>query len=115
MLMVNREQNKGVCVYAHARVPNTIGHASLLTAHSKGSPALWNFKHPLHQALSDWHAHVYITYVAGTLHVMHVTDTVVEEIDTHKLSREAEGLSLNMINPGDLDAMQMRNMGVQGF
>mmetsp|Transcript_18580 Transcript_18580/g.52211 ORF Transcript_18580/g.52211 Transcript_18580/m.52211 type:complete len:154 (-) Transcript_18580:381-842(-) len=38
-----------------------------------------------------------------------------EEIDTHKLSREAEGLSLNMINPGDLDAMQMRNMGVQGF
>lgn len=38
-----------------------------------------------------------------------------DEIDTHKLDREAEGLGMNMINPGDLDAMQMRNMGVQGF
>jgi len=38
-----------------------------------------------------------------------------DEIDTHKLSREGEGLSMNMVNPGDLDAMQMRNMGVEGF
>lgn len=52
-----------------------------------------------------------MSHLLPIMHHPHLQD----EIDTHKLDREAEGLGMNMINPGDLDAMQMRNMGVQGF
>lgn len=37
------------------------------------------------------------------------------EVDTHCLSREDEGVGLQMVRPGQLDPVQMRHMGVKGF
>ncbi len=37
------------------------------------------------------------------------------EIDTHKITNEEAGTGMQMLQPGQYDPVQMRNMGIKGF